>query len=221
MPTLATGPRRSRADAAGLRHPADRSSASRAQLSQDAVVAQLTTVFSGISLLLACLGLYGTISYGVNQRVAELGLRIALGADRRQVLWLVMREALVLVAVGSVVGFCAGLPRGARPGHGALRHRSSRPAGLRHRRGAALERRPVAAYLPAFRASRSSRCERSREDSVNETDRREHDLRSASRERRDPRDPRPVRAREPRDPRPVKLISDPRYRLDRLPVAGR
>ncbi len=74
-------------------------------LSQDAVVAQLTTVFSGISLLLACLGLYGTISYGVNQRVAELGLRIALGADRRQVLWLVMREALVLVAIGSVVGF--------------------------------------------------------------------------------------------------------------------
>ena len=74
-------------------------------LSQDAVIAQLTSVFSGISLLLACLGLYGTISYGVNQRVAELGLRIALGADRRQVLWLVMREALVLVAIGSVVGF--------------------------------------------------------------------------------------------------------------------
>ena len=65
----------------------------------------MTTVFSGISLLLACLGLYGTISYGVNQRVAELGLRIALGADRRQVLWLVMREALVLVAIGSVAGF--------------------------------------------------------------------------------------------------------------------
>ena len=74
-------------------------------LSQDAVVARLTSIFSAIALLLACLGLYGTISYGVTQRIGELGLRIALGADRGRVLWLVMREALVLVAVGSAIGF--------------------------------------------------------------------------------------------------------------------
>lgn len=73
-------------------------------LSQDAVVAQLTAVFSGIALLLGCLGLYGTISYGVSRRVAELGLRIALGADRGQVLWLVMREAVLLVAIGGAIG---------------------------------------------------------------------------------------------------------------------
>ena len=73
-------------------------------LSQDAVVAQLTAVFSGIALLLGCLGLYGTISYGVSRRVAELGLRIALGADSAQVLWLVMREAVMLVAIGGAIG---------------------------------------------------------------------------------------------------------------------
>ncbi len=84
-------------------------------LSQDAVVARLTTVFGAISLLLACLGLYGTISYGVNQRVAELGLRLALGADRRQVLWLIMREALVLVAIGSVAGFSLAYLAAQRP----------------------------------------------------------------------------------------------------------
>ncbi len=111
-------------------------------LSQDAVVAQLTTIFSGIALLLACLGLYGTISYGVNQRVAELGLRIALGADRRRVLWLVMREALVLVAVGSAVGFSLAYLAGRSLGTRALRHWSGRSAGLRHRRGASAERRP-------------------------------------------------------------------------------
>ena len=41
-----------------------------------------------------CLGLYGTISYGISRRVAELGLRMALGADRPMVLWMVLREAL-------------------------------------------------------------------------------------------------------------------------------
>ncbi|HET7219103.1 MAG TPA: FtsX-like permease family protein, partial [Vicinamibacterales bacterium] len=58
----------------------------------------------GVALLLGCLGLYGTISYGVSRRVAELGLRIALGADRAQVLWLVLREAVVLVAIGGAIG---------------------------------------------------------------------------------------------------------------------
>jgi ABC-type antimicrobial peptide transport system permease subunit len=74
------------------------------QLSQDRLVAQLTSVFGAIALLLACLGLYGTISYGVTRRAGELGVRMALGADRGTVLWLVMREALTLVVVGAVLG---------------------------------------------------------------------------------------------------------------------
>jgi predicted permease len=123
-------------------------------LSQDAVVAQLTSVFSGISLLLACLGLYGTISYGVNQRVAELGLRIALGADRRQVLWLVMREALVLVAVGSAVGFS--LAYLAARSLGTVLYGIGPVDPVAYGAGGALLLGVglVAAYLPAFRASR-------------------------------------------------------------------
>ena len=123
-------------------------------LSQDAVVAQLTTVFSGISLLLACLGLYGTISYGVNQRVAELGLRIALGADRRQVLWLVMREAIVLVAIGSVAGFS--LAYLAARGLGTVLYGVGPADPLAYGTGVALLLIVglAAAYLPAFRASR-------------------------------------------------------------------
>jgi predicted permease len=74
------------------------------QLSQDRLVAQLTSVFGAIALLLACLGLYGTISYGVTRRAGELGVRMALGADRGTVLWLVMREALALVVAGAVLG---------------------------------------------------------------------------------------------------------------------
>ena len=123
-------------------------------LSQDTVVAQLTSVFSGISLLLACLGLYGTISYGVNQRVAELGLRIALGANRRQVLWLVMREALVLVAIGSAVGFSFAYL--AARSLGSLLHGIGPVDAIAYGAGGALLLSVglIAAYLPAFRASR-------------------------------------------------------------------
>jgi predicted permease len=74
------------------------------RVSQDALIARLTSAFSAIALFLACLGLYGTISYGINRRVAEIGLRMALGADRRSVLRLILREALLLVTLGAIVG---------------------------------------------------------------------------------------------------------------------
>jgi predicted permease len=73
-------------------------------LANDRMVSSLTSIFGAIALLLACLGLYGTISYGVTRRVTELGVRMALGAARRNVLWLVMREASVVVIVGALVG---------------------------------------------------------------------------------------------------------------------
>ncbi|MGH9162131.1 MAG: ADOP family duplicated permease [Vicinamibacteraceae bacterium] len=67
-------------------------------------VAYLMAIFGGVALLLACLGLYGTISYAVSRRTSELGVRIALGAKPASVLWLVLREALLLVAIGLLVG---------------------------------------------------------------------------------------------------------------------
>jgi ABC-type antimicrobial peptide transport system permease subunit len=74
------------------------------RVSQDTLIARLTSIFSAIALFLACLGLYGTISYGVNRRAPEIGLRMALGADRRSVLRLILREALLLVSLGAIVG---------------------------------------------------------------------------------------------------------------------
>ena len=69
----------------------------------------LIAVFAGLALFLAALGLYGVISYSVTQRTCEIGLRMALGAKQSQVLWMVEREALLLVGIGLVAGTASAL----------------------------------------------------------------------------------------------------------------
>ena len=78
-------------------------------LVQQKLIARLASFFGLLALLLACVGLYGVMSYGVARRTNEIGIRIALGARGRSVLWLVLREALVLVVIGLVVGVLASL----------------------------------------------------------------------------------------------------------------
>ena len=78
-------------------------------LVQQKLVARLASFFGLLALLLACVGLYGVMSYGVARRTNEIGIRMALGAQNRSVLWLVLREALLLVGIGLVVGVLASL----------------------------------------------------------------------------------------------------------------
>lgn len=123
-------------------------------LTNDRLIANLTSAFGLVALLLACLGLYGTISYNVARRVGELGLRMALGADRTNVLWLVIREAIALVAIGALLG----VPLAVAAGRSlvSMLHGVDPVDPLSYAQAIALLLlvAGLAAYVPAYRASR-------------------------------------------------------------------
>jgi len=72
-------------------------------------MATLSSSLSTLALLLAGVGLYGLFAFAVVQRTGEMGIRMALGATRGDVLWMVLREALLLVVIGVAIGVPAAL----------------------------------------------------------------------------------------------------------------
>lgn len=72
--------------------------------SQPALFARLAGFFGALAALLVATGLYGTLAYRTNRRSTEIGMRMALGAQRFQVIWMIMRESLVISAVGVFIG---------------------------------------------------------------------------------------------------------------------
>jgi predicted permease len=77
------------------------------RFAQERLFARAYTAFGALAVLLACLGLFGLISYNVARRTSEIGVRMALGAQRRTVVGMVMGESIRLVAVGIVLGLAA------------------------------------------------------------------------------------------------------------------
>jgi len=68
------------------------------------MIAELSGAFGALAIILVCIGLYGIMTYATSGRTNEIGIRIALGAGHRSILWLVLRESLLLVLIGAAVG---------------------------------------------------------------------------------------------------------------------
>jgi predicted permease len=78
-----------------------------ASLLNERLVAGLSALFGALATLLAVIGLYGVMAYTVEQRTREIGIRVALGAQRGNVVWLVMKEVLAMVGIGFAIGLPA------------------------------------------------------------------------------------------------------------------
>jgi predicted permease len=78
-------------------------------LVEERLVASLSSLFGILALLLTCVGLYGLMAYTVNRRTGEIGIRMALGAERERIARMIMRETLLLVLTGLAIGIPAAL----------------------------------------------------------------------------------------------------------------
>ena len=125
----------------------------RDNLAQPRLIARLTSIFGVLALLLACLGLYGVMSYTTQRRTSEIGVRLALGSTRRSVLWLVIRETLLLAGIGAIIGVALALAGmhvatsflfGLSPGN---------PAVFALATGLLLLASTLAGFIPAWRAA--------------------------------------------------------------------
>lgn len=76
-------------------------------LATDRTITELSGVFGPLATILVCIGLYGVMSYAVTGRTGEIGIRMALGAERKSVLWLILRESLLLIIFGVGIGMPA------------------------------------------------------------------------------------------------------------------
>ena len=123
-------------------------------LLQERLVSLLASVFGALALVLACIGLYGLLSYTVIRRTREFGIRLAIGAKHTTVLWLVLRETLALVTAGLAAGVLVVLVVGRYLENLLFGIGSSDPIAIGGAVAILLTIAMSAAYLPARRASR-------------------------------------------------------------------
>jgi predicted permease len=123
-------------------------------LKQERLIAQLVSFFGLLGLLLSCVGLYGIMAHAVVRRTNEIGIRMALGAERRDIIWMVLKESLLLVSVGLAVGLPASWGAAQLISNQLFGLRPSDPLTLLTAVMLLTLVAALAGYLPARRASR-------------------------------------------------------------------
>jgi predicted permease len=118
------------------------------------VVAELSTFFGLLAIFLSAIGIYGLMSYVVSRRTNEIGIRMALGAARANVRWLVLREVLILVAIGIAIGAPAALLSSRLVASMLFGLHANDPFSMLAAVLVMLLIAALAGYLPARRASR-------------------------------------------------------------------
>jgi len=123
-------------------------------LVQERLMAALAGCFGVLALLLAAIGLYGLLAYSVARRSSEMGIRMALGAERRQVLWMISRDAIKLLLGGVALGLPAALAASRLVSSMLFDLTPSDPATMLAATALLMFAGLLAALLPAYRASR-------------------------------------------------------------------
>lgn len=126
----------------------------RESLLQQRIVALLSAIFGVLALLLAMVGLYGVTSYAIAQRRSEIGVRMALGAQKSAVYWLVLRDVAIILAAGTALGLAASLAAGRLVASLLFGVRPNDPLQLAAAAITLAAATAIAAYLPARRAAR-------------------------------------------------------------------
>jgi predicted permease len=123
-------------------------------LNRERLLANLSGFFGVLALLLAAIGLYGVMSYNVARRRSEIGVRMALGAEQRMILWMILREVLLLAALGTAVGFFAAAASTRLIRNMLYEINPNDPSTLAIAGAVLLCVAALAGYLPARRAAR-------------------------------------------------------------------
>jgi predicted permease len=124
------------------------------RLLQERIFAQTYTLFGGLALLLASVGCFGLMSYNVARRTNEIGIRMALGAQRQDVMRMVMRESMILVAIGVAVGLGCAVAASRFVGALLFGLSPADPMTMLLAIATMVPASSIAGYIPARRASR-------------------------------------------------------------------
>jgi len=121
---------------------------------EERTFAMLCSCFAVLAVVIACIGMYGMMAYRVARRTNEIGIRMALGAERRRIIWMVVREVLAIAAVGVAIGVPVALAASEVVRSYLFQIKPNDPLAVGGAATAMLAAAIAAGYWPAWRASR-------------------------------------------------------------------